>query len=82
MSVFGERPIKVRLKGASHISFKFSVPLFQAPFENIADDQHADISGDFIKRMGQPDDSGIQAFLEIVMHCDDRIWTLGADQRI
>ena len=75
-----EHSIHIRFQGTFHISLKICVPLFQAPFENISNNDHTNICRDILNILIRGNDSGTDTFLQIIVYSHDRVRTFGTDQ--
>ena len=75
-----EDSIHIRFQGTFHISLKICVPLFQAPFENISNNDHTNICRDILNILIWGNDSGTDTFLQIIVYSHDRVRAFGTDQ--
>ena len=80
ISVKSENAIQIMPDRTADITFKISLSVMQTPFKYISDNQHTDISADFIQGNLWRNDAGINRFAKIILYGKDRVRSLGTDR--
>ena len=68
ISVKSENAIQIMPDRTADITFKISLSVMQTPFKYISDNQHTDISADFIQGNLWRNDAGINRFAKIILY--------------
>ena len=74
-----EDSIHIRFQGTFHISLKICVPLFQAPFENISNNDHTNICRDILNILIRGNDSGTDNCVQSQSGTDVRYGSMGSE---
>ena len=80
ISVKSENAIQIMPDRTADITFKISLSVMQTPFKYISDNQHTDISADFIQGNLWRNDAGINRFAKIILYGKDWVRSLGTDR--
>src|SRR5699024_12461480 len=77
-----EQTVQVGGEKTAHIALKVGPSHLQAPVKYHAYDNGADVARDLLQRILQMDRPRIQGPLQIILHGDDGVGTLGPDIRV